>query len=465
MITICPYIMNIICKKYLYKIVNMIDYEKKKFVRVVICKQLSIAINTISFVCINKNPDINHSELLFLFDDYESTINDFLSFLKNFLIITLIHYTKKNTTSFYAGLLKYFYSYKTGELIESLDLDTAKKRFIDVIIHRKWKQLQNAEILQSIIYIYTLQDDNKVDYIGLYLIQFRYTLVKMFTIWTIGFLLDRYYVIPLLSIFFMLYGKPLKIYFEREQTHKYCFRLLALIVGIFIKSDFLISFICEFGYIVVVNRVMFTIVNYIYDKSEKLISICIHHNRYNIFLIGTFIYIELVKLFINYFMMIIPYEILILNFVFNMTIISDNYKRIIGCLIILLGILSEYHCIHILYILGLSYLFINIDHYIMNNKNVAISVLTKKSRIFDSYYGNNHENNNDKDDDSYINNDNYIIPEENDDLVDSSIQPNKPVIYDENDRFNNGVSVKIYDNKVGIIPDYNLSKSKIYKKK
>lgn len=462
-----PFSMNYICQKYLYKIVNFIDEEKRKFVKIIICKQLAIAINTLSNICIDKNPEINHSELLFLFDDYEKTTNNFLTFLKNFLVISLVHYTKKNTTKFYSGLLKYVYSYKTGDLIESLDLSTAKKRFTNVIINRKWKSLSDAQILQSIIYIYTLQDDNKVDYLSVYITKFNYTLLKMFTTWTIGAFFNKHYIIPLLSIFFMLYHKPLKEYYSSERMFHYVFRVIALLLGFLVKNEFLLSFICEFGYILTFNKVMNTVANYLYHKTEKILEICIHYNKYNIFFISLFLYIELTKYIQKY--VLVSLEQHIITYIFCMTVIGDNYKRIIGTLIISLGFISQYNKFHQIYIIGIMYLYVNIDHYFQNNRDIAIRIMKKKiqpyinPQIIDSYYNNKKYNMSNKlmdIDQEDLDNDDTDDNDDNE-LVDSLLKPNKPIIRDDEEYVLKGKNVKILHKDIGIIQDYTLSKSKI----
>ena len=450
LLTICPVILNHICHNYLSKYINFINEEKKKFIRVIICKQLSSVINTLSKICINKDPNINFNELLFLFDDYDKTIGDFLLFLKNFLIISLIHYTRKKSNLFYGKLITYFYNYKTGDLIESLDLQTAKKRFTEVIIKREWSRLLSTEILQSIIYIYSLQNDNKVDYVTIYITKFNYTLIKMFTIWTIGAFLDKSYILPLLSIFFLMYKKRISTYLDKEQLYKYCFRLLALIIGIFLKNHFMVAFICEFGYALTFNKIMFSIMRYIYEKSERILHISIHCNRYNIFMITTFIYIQIIKFLNNY--VNFEYEYHILNYTFMMININNNYKRIIGTLLILLGMISNYNEFHMCYILGISYLCLNLDDHFSKDGNSTLSILKQKinPNIISSYYQKKNSN-------IYIGNiDNRKIS--------SSINPSPPTLFNENKYLDKEVNVKILDDDVNLMESYILSQSKVHKK-
>ncbi len=452
LLTICPEILNYICHNYLYKYINFIDIEKKKFMKVIICKQLASVINTLSMICIDKNSEINFNELLFLFDDYDKTVGDFLIFFKNFLIISLIHYARKKSNTIYSTLITYFYNYKTGELIESIDLETAKKRFSKVIFRREWKKLLSTEILQSIIYIYSLQNNSKIDYITIHVTKFNYTLIKMFTIWSIGSFIDKPYLLSLLSLFFLIYRKPFKIYFEKDSLYKYTFRLLASLIGIFFKNYFFLSFICEFGYAFTFNKIMNTIVLYIYHKFEKILHICIHFNKYNIFLITIFIYIEVIK-FINQ-QFFIPYEYHILNYIFYLININNNYKRIVINLIIFVGILSNYDEYHIIYILGISYLCINIDNYFSNNRDLALSILKKKINIniIESYY---KTRNNKVDNNKNQKKENIYIGNIDNKKIDSSINPTAPLIFDE--KYISEDNIKIYDKDINLMESYRIN--------
>lgn len=442
LISICPNLLNIMCKKYLHKFIIFIRDEKKKFVRIIVCKQLSSVINAISIICIDKNPEINHSELLFLFDDYDKTVGNFIDFLKNFLVISLIHYTRKNSNIVYGKLITYFYNYKTGELIESINLPTAKKRFKNVILNREWKQLLKSDILQSIIYIYSLQEGSKLNYVNIYITKFNYILIKMFTIWTIGTFFEKIYLIPFLSVFFLNYKKSYKTYFKKKRLHKYLFRFIALMLGYITNHYFIISFICEFGYTFTINKVMNTIIQYIYNKSQKMLKICTHFNKYNLFLISIFLYVEIIK----YYIAIFFYEYYILNYIFFVLNFDDGYKKFIVTFIIISGSLSGYHEFHLFYILIVSYIFMNIYHYYVNNKNVEISIISKKlsPNIIESYYGRPDIN---------INN-NIIINNENIELINNTIIPSAPKIIDENENIKNGKNVKIYQKNIDVINNY-----------
>jgi len=283
----CPYILNKIYEKYLLEMVKYIDYEKNKFLRMILCKQFAIIINTFSNIYINKNPNISFTELLYIIDDYDNMVNNFTTFLKNFFIISVIHYTRKKSNIVYSKLITYFYTYKTGNVFESIDYSTAKKKFSDVIINKKWDKLLDDDILHSIIYIYSLQENSNFD-IGVYIVKFNYMVIKMFTIWTIGSFFNNTIIIPFLSLFFTIYKKPFNTIFNLTHLYKYLFKISALILGLFVKDYFLISLICEFGYILIVNKIVGTIVQYMNEKFIKIYNVLTNYNKYNLFIIFIF---------------------------------------------------------------------------------------------------------------------------------------------------------------------------------
>ncbi len=441
-VTTSPYIFNSICKKYLSETIEYVEIEKRRFFKIIICKQVAIVINTLSYVCIDRDPQISFSELLYLLDDYDNIVNNFVTFLKNFFIVSIIHYARKKSRSIYGKMISYFYTYQTGNVLESIDYSTAKRRFTDVIVNKRWSKLLDDDILQSIIYMYSLQEDSQIN-LGIYLIKFNYMLIKMFTIWTIGAFFDNVAIVPILSLFFTIYKKPIKLYFEREQIYKYLFKGIALLVGLLTRNYFLISLICEFGYILTINKIMSTVFQYFSDRFIRLYNVLTHYNNYNLFLIGVFLYIEVLKFVKNYVNLYIQHYLI--NYIFLIVNTDDRYKSLIYSSIVFLGYLSEYNEFHLLYILGLSYICLNIYHYYINNKNVSISIIAKKMHpsAMESYYDKLKpiDNTSDNESDSDI-----------EELIDSALIPNTPIIID--DEFDEYVGLKMYSDNINVIEDY-----------
>lgn len=441
-ITICPVIMNYIVRNYLLNIVEIINKEEKRFFRYILCKQISNVINTISVLCIEKDPELNYTELLFLIDDYNVVYKLVITFLKNFLIISAIHYAKINTKKVYGNILSYLYTYQTGNVIETIDLKGAKQRFINIIEERSWKKLLNADTLQSIIYIYTLQEPNRENFLDIYITKFNYMLLKMISIWSIGNFINKIYIIPLLSIFLAIYKKPFNNILEQKNT--IIFRLMVLIVSFLTKNNyFVISFLCEFGYFILINKIVFISIQYIYDRIKRLLNICISYNEYNYMLISMLVSIGLIDIifiepkFIHYF---IDCSVMIVYF-------RNKRKSVVITMYMFFGYFSNYNILHQLYIVMVIYFYFNIYYYYLNNKNIAISVLANKLHpsVVESYYRRNGDVNDDE-----IGTDVNIDDFE---YIHKLIEPNAPIVYDDDEEFISGSNVKIY-HKMNIIDNY-----------
>ena len=289
-----------------------------------------------------------------------------------------------------------------------------------------------------------LINNNQVNYIEVYLTKFKYMLVKMFTIWTIGTWLNTIHLIPLLSSFFLVYKKSIRIIVE--QRFMYLFRFVVLLVSFLIKDFLIISFMSEFGYVLLVNRVVYTTLVYVYEKTIKILNICLDYNKNNDFLFTLFVSINVLKgihyyyhplneihCFSGYMLMILYYR--------------NQYKIFVNTLFIILGYISNYDIIHISFTLMILYLGINIYNYYQNNKNIAISILANKLHpsVIDSYYKKV----------KYISEDEDSSEDEDNTLVHVSIKAKTPTIVDDDDDFLRGSNSRIlYDSKDDYKNDY-----------
>lgn len=371
---ISPYFFNYLHSNYLYYFFILIDDEKNKFFKIILCKNLSVTVNTLSKICINIEPKIKYAELLFLFDDYNKTVDNILNFFKNFLLLSLLHYARKNSNILYSNIIKYVYNYKTGELLESIDLKTAKNNFKNVIIKREWNKLLTSELLQSIIYIYSLQN-NDLDNFDIYVTKFNFLLLKMFSLWTLSSLFDFIYLIPIISFFLHLFDKKFYYFLDKDLIPKYLipkyfFKFFAFFLCFFINNYFIISLLSEFGYLLFFNEIIKSIYYYIYDKIYKIIKKYSNNNYYNILLISIFFYIELIKFIIfNFNFIILNYSfiyLIIINYLFFIINIHDLYKILIVSKVIIFGFLSYFCTFHIIFLLCFDYIIINI----FNNYNI-----------------------------------------------------------------------------------------------
>ncbi len=361
LITICPEIINLLSSTYLKKVFNFINSEKQKFVKVVICKQISIIINNLSELCLDiKCSPVNHQEIMPLLDDYDTTINHCTEFLKNFLITSLFHYAKSKSNRFYSRLIYYLYNYQTGDIIESINYSLAKQRFIDIVVHKKWERLFKPDTLQAIFYIYSMQDGEKLDYINQFIKKFNYTLVKMFTIWTLTGFFENIYTALTLSIFFIIVQTPIRELVNRIHFYKYLIILASTIVGLHLNSYLLLSFINEFGYFIIFNKVMLTIGQYLYTKTNRNIKILFHLNKHNYFYIALLAYLTISYQLPDF------YYLMSLSYIFLLFALDDNYRRFTVLTIFPIGLITDYDVLHLSLSLLTYYFMFNIMDY--NNK-------------------------------------------------------------------------------------------------
>ncbi len=386
LLTICPKILNYLRNNYFKRVFDRINNEKIKFIKIIISKQLTYILNNLSEICINQNPKIEDDEIMQLLEDYDKMIDSFLLFIKNFLITSLLIYTKHNANPIYSKLIFFFYNYKTGEFIESIDVNKAKKKFKNVIVNKEWKNLFKPDTLQTIFYLYSLEN-NKNNIINYYLIEFNYRVLKMFSIWTLISFLKNFYLGFILSVIFLIYKKTASINISILILEIF-FRIVGLVVGYKLDNYLLSSFIFEFGYIIIFNKIVQVIKNYSLIKIQKFLFICFHYNKYDIYLITLYINHLLTSYFMENFLCYdLVYFQILLHYSFILINIDNLFKRITFISTFTLGFLSEYHYLHLLYCIFIFYLVINIIDY--NKKYLShFDIKTGKLKIdlIESYY-------------------------------------------------------------------------------
>lgn len=373
-----PYIMNI-CYQNLY-LFRYIEEEKKKFAITVTCKQLSNIINFLSESYLKYNPDIKFHELVPLFENYSKNMSNVTSFFKQFLIISLVTYFRKNTGKLYKKVITIIYNYHTGDLLHSIDIESARFKFKQIVTYRRWKKLLDTDILQSIIYLYTFQEDNNLDVIWDSISLFNYTTVKMFTIWTISSVVDQLVLVPILSLFFLFYERFHHI--GNIDKRQYIIRLVSGMVYFTPNKYVLSAIICEYGYFLLFNRVMYSVYQYIYHKLKEVKDSLIHFKSgSNIFLISYIGYLlvtrhsELFSVYIN-------------GVLFSGYVILNANKRtdqISAIIISLFGYVNDFDIYHSLFLYGVCFISNNL-YYTLYNKTKSTNI-NNILDIIQSYYG------------------------------------------------------------------------------
>ena len=315
MLSVCPIILNYISKKVFKSLFRFIEKEKKRFIETIICKQLALIINFVSTICIDNNPRIVSAELLPLFENYDESTDNIIEFTKGIVIMSLVHYARNNTTTFYKNMIYYIYNYQTGELLESINEADAKNKFRKVVSSREWDKLFKTEILQSIVKIYGSQNSQSMLFINEYIKIFHYTFLKISCMWTLSRWFNLTYISPILSLIFYIYGFGTN---KVDRIYQYLFRFIAFVLCV--KTDYylLISVISEIGSILLVNKLTFSVITYLKEKIIYMGRVLFHYQGYNVFLISIYIYVK-----------ISDYEDIyyyILNGIFMIVCSSDNFK-------------------------------------------------------------------------------------------------------------------------------------------
>lgn len=335
---------------------NYFRLQKENIIKLLISKNFAYVINFFSRLYLNKDMNIKHKELLPLFDNYKETINNFLEFVKNGLVLFLLIYIKSYSPNFYYKVIKYFYNYKTGNMLVSFNVDSAKYLLTNLISSKKWDELSNPNTLRAIFYLYQMNEE-KTDLLKNLIINFNYNLGKMFSIWTISSFFNFVLLSPILSFFIIIYKNVNNLVTKKHQLVSL---LLASIIGFYSDNFFLTSFFCQFGDLIFFNKVTFNIMKFLIKKTKKL-SGKIYKKNQNIIL-------PLVSIFLNVYVFstireVYPLILFFLNVMYICLINNGILFGLIASIFIIIGSLSDFNFFHMVFNLLLIYLLLgsNID--------------------------------------------------------------------------------------------------------
>lgn len=346
--SIVPIIINKILQSRLFEIIRQ---KKEMFVKTVIAKTLTSMIKFCSRVYLNKEIDLEYTEIMVVLKDYMETVSYFLTVLKSLLIILGLSYVKNYAPSMYYGAIKYIYNYKTGELITSYNYESAKHYISDIIDNKKWNELSKANTFKAILYLYQMNTD-KSDLFEKIVNDFNLALIKMFSIWTISSLISNIYLAPILSLGLLLYKRYVRKSPDDLFIGEIGLIVLSAIIGHFYSSYFLISFIGQFGPKILFNSFIYIIIG-ILVKSVKDLGFSILNNNKNT-TISFFIviaYITSLRLF-----KLDSYTLIGTNILANILMGNQVKKQIIFAIILSSTFLSNFAFTHVLFNSTILYL-------------------------------------------------------------------------------------------------------------
>ena len=342
MLTIMPVVINKILESKLFQLIR----EKKELlIKMVISKIFTAIIKFYSKMYLDRDINIKHSEILILLKDYKDTVTYFVDVLKNLFIILILSYVKNYLPALYYGIIKYAYNYKTGDLLASYNNTTAKDYLIDIIDNKKWGELTKPNTYKAILHLYQINDE-KSDVFKKIVNDFNFSLIKMFTLWTLCSLLDCIYLVPFGSLMFILFRK----YFRNETNDKIPSELFVILLGIIMSylypSYMIISAICQFGSKILFNKLTFVMLKVGYKFFRKALEKIINNNNE---LIVSYIVTILYSLILKHLTIQEGYIMVCINMLANVMMNIEIKKQVIIGIVISTSYISHYNLLHVLF--------------------------------------------------------------------------------------------------------------------
>lgn len=308
-LTLVPIFFNTIVYQNLKKIFIRIHKEKSDLLRKICFEQIANVIVHLERITIGGDIIIVKSEIIQALNNIETIKNDAVTFVKNVLITSLLIYLRKNSRLYYK-IVKYVYHYGFGEYIQDMNIEQATKLFEDVIKNKKYDNLSKPMFIQATVYLYCNREDTGE--FRKYIKKFRFRILTMFSLWTIGSFCSSLLVLPIIlsvsigiifsrkrelhkNIIIMYVLDKFKINFENNNKIKFIIEyiddrtmtslILTLLTCIFTRNPLILSVVNQFSGVMILNIGTFNLVRIIYintnDKISKLLK-NMHHDIKNI---------------------------------------------------------------------------------------------------------------------------------------------------------------------------------------
>lgn len=253
---------------------NLIRSVKEKIVKTVIAKQFTKIIKTVSKSYLDKDVALKHRELLPLLDNYKGAVDSFLEVLKNGLLVLLLSYLRKSATKTYYRLTKYFYSYKTGDTLKSFNADSAKKTLLTVIETKDWGQFKKPNVYSAILQLHQMKNE-ETNVLSQIMFDLNFKLLKMFSIWSLAALANLNIIACILSFIILMY-RDKKYSLQRLIVENI---IIAVSYFAFTESVMITSFVCQFGYNLIINPVTFSIFKFLKKRCVKCVKCLVNDDN------------------------------------------------------------------------------------------------------------------------------------------------------------------------------------------
>lgn len=333
-ISTIPLILNKLSNSILFfKIMKV----KELLVKIIISKIFATIIKAFSKFYLERDINVKHTEILILLDDYTKTIGYFIITLKNIIIIIGLSYVKNYSAPMYYSIIKYIYNYKTGELLKSYNIESAKHYLISKLENREWNELTKPNTYRAMLYLCQTNND-KSDCLRQIVNEFNYSMIKMFTVWTIAGLFESVYTVPFISLCLLLYKKT------ECMIHQLFIITLATIISYVFPNYLIISVICQFGANIMFNKLTFIMAKIAFKKIKRLIyKIILNNSSFLMSYIASICY----ALILRHIESSYCYVFIALNVITNICINGNVKKQLIFVVIISSTYASNYDVLHI----------------------------------------------------------------------------------------------------------------------
>lgn len=371
----CPFIFN-----WMYEntdIVKMISYNVRKIQYKIVKKSTCMLMaNVLNMVCKNSlqmNGKIHYKELYPLVGNSDVFSNNCQILLKSLFISIILKEVKSKSNIVTDKIVKYIYSYNTGEKLRTYkDKKSAKKMCIEIFNKRKWNELMKPNNLYAVLYLF--ENDTELD-LSFIKDETKFLVLKVVTVWSVSRFFNGSQVAIIISTIFMIY-RDLKASYTKTKLGLVCVQIIASCIGIYYRSGLLSSVLSEVIGFVITYGGKGSSENNVSGSVSDIISLskvlrqvynvmitAINNKRYFFYVLSTVIYISLpkyVRIMERETMMAITYA----GTTFFILINIQNVLHFFTILyIILVSYLTEFNTVQVIYNSMVLYMLINIYNY------------------------------------------------------------------------------------------------------
>lgn len=367
---------------------RIIQRRKEKIIKTILSKQITALIKFISKIYLKKNINITYKELLPIFDNYEDTISKSKKALLNAFMIIFMVWLENYAPNIYS-LVLVSYSYKTGIFIEKFNTESAKQKLTTIIEQKKWNEILKPNFYGALFYLY--KNSHKSDILNKTINFILMRTTKIGVVWTISSFQQNLLLIPVISLGMKFYRKNINI-ISLENAYYILILIIGSFIGFYTNNYLLTILICQCGYTILYNKIIFSICKYFYFKIVKKTKYLIKRNsKYNIKFIIIFLYIYALLYLTE-----IEHNFHLINIIYLTFVTNDIWKKIIYITLMISGYISNFNPIHLLHNILILYILMGIYNikkiyqiiiFTKQNYKKIIKLLTNLYKLKTTYFG------------------------------------------------------------------------------